>query len=111
MQKNIKFYLILFLAGVTSLIAVRFILADDNEVGKEDQPTVTKSTSANSSSSGSGSTKTETKVTTDVVTKTTVQKDSDGDGLLDGNDPHPNIPEIYIVVDDNKNGIVDQFEK
>jgi hypothetical protein len=50
-------------------------------------------------------------VTTNVSTKTIVQKDSDGDGLLDPNDPHPNIPEIYIVIDEDKNGIVDQFEK
>ncbi len=41
---------------------------------------------------------------------TTVLTDSDGDGLYDNEDPHPNIPEIYIVYDDNKNGIADHFE-
>ncbi len=43
-------------------------------------------------------------------TQTITLKDSDGDGLLDGNDPHPSIPEIYIVEDNNLNGIVDYFE-
>ena len=48
----------------------------------------------------------------DVSNNTTsvILKDSDGDGLLDRDDPHPNVPEIYIVVDENKNGIVDGFE-
>jgi hypothetical protein len=48
----------------------------------------------------------------DVSNNTTsvTLKDSDGDGLLDGDDPHPSVAEIYIVVDENKNGIVDGFE-
>lgn len=40
----------------------------------------------------------------------TVLTDSDGDGLYDNEDPHPDVPELYIVLDDNKNGIVDRFE-
>lgn len=44
-------------------------------------------------------------------TQTVILKDSDGDGILDESDPHPNVPEIYIVKDDNRNGIVDDFEK
>lgn len=36
--------------------------------------------------------------------------DSDADGLIDSEDPHPNIAEIYFVKDDNFNGIVDTFE-
>ena len=43
-------------------------------------------------------------------TKTIILKDSDGDGLLDSDDPHPEVAEIYIVLDENKNGIVDSFE-
>lgn len=43
-------------------------------------------------------------------TKTIILKDSDGDGLLDSEDPHPEIAEIYIVLDENRNGIVDSFE-
>lgn len=36
--------------------------------------------------------------------------DSDLDGLIDAEDPHPEKPEIYLVKDDNNNGIVDTFE-
>lgn len=49
---------------------------------------------------------------TDVSTstQTITLDDSDGDGLLDNEDPHPDIPEIYIVEDKNLNGIVDLIE-
>jgi hypothetical protein len=49
-------------------------------------------------------------VTKETNTKTTIIKDSDGDGLNDSTDPNPNISEIYIVEDENLNGIVDKFE-
>ncbi len=49
--------------------------------------------------------------TTSQSTETVTLKDSDGDGILDKDDPHPDTPEIYIVKDDNRNGIVDNFEK
>jgi len=50
-------------------------------------------------------------VTTTTQQKiTTVLVDSDGDGLYDNEDPHPSIPEIFIVYDDNRNGIADHFE-
>lgn len=48
--------------------------------------------------------------TTTPQTTITVQKDGDGDGLYDSEDPHPTIPEFFIVKDDNRNGIVDSFE-
>ena len=50
-------------------------------------------------------------VTVETKKETIVPPDTDGDGLLDENDPHPNIPEIYLVKDENLNGIVDNFEK
>lgn len=43
--------------------------------------------------------------------ETIILKDSDGDGILDKDDAHPQVAEIYIVKDDNRNGIVDNFEK
>lgn len=104
MQKKFKISLVIFLLLVVFSIATRLVLADDDDDEEYDDRPVTSS----SSSSSSG---TKTEVTTNVSTETIVQKDSDGDGLLDPNDPHLNIPEIYIVSDDNKNGIVDQFEK
>lgn len=49
--------------------------------------------------------------TTSKSVETVILPDSDGDGILDKDDPHPKIAEIYIVEDNNKNGIVDKFEK
>jgi hypothetical protein len=58
-----------------------------------------------------------TKKITDPPTKVIVNElrnfelsDSDLDGLIDAEDPHPEKPEIYLVKDDNNNGIVDTFE-
>ena len=48
-------------------------------------------------------------VQTEVRTITLL--DSDGDGILDKDDPHPDVAEIYIVKDENKNGIVDKYEQ
>lgn len=108
MQKKLKtgLFLAAFLFVAIFLVSLEFTLAD-NDDDDENQPVITNA--SNSSSSKSGATKTE--VTTDVSTKTTIERDGDGDGLLDPDDPHPNIPEIYVVVDDNRNGIVDKFER
>ena len=75
---------------------------DDDEEEDEDEY---RSTSTSSSSSSGN-----TSVKTNVDTQITVFKDSDGDGLLNKDDPHPDMAEIYIVKDDNRNGIVDSFE-
>lgn len=48
--------------------------------------------------------------TTTLKSTTTTLKDIDGDGLYDNEDPHPTIPELYIVHDENRNGITDHFE-
>ena len=53
----------------------------------------------------------ETDVDVSKNTRTIVLKDSDGDGILDGEDPHPDVAEIYIVEDEDKNGIVDIYEE
>lgn len=49
-----------------------------------------------------------------IITKTIIEnitkKDSDRDGLLDENDPHPNIAEMYVVNDNNNNGIDDKYD-
>jgi hypothetical protein len=103
MQKKFKISLVIFLLLVVFSIATRLVLADDDDEEDDDRPVTSSSSSSNSG--------TKTEVTTNVSTETIVQKDSDGDGLLDPNDPHLNIPEIYIVSDDNRNGIVDRFEK
>jgi hypothetical protein len=101
-----KISLIIFLAVFLLVIGMLFAKADDDE---EDDD--------NSSSS---------RETVEYITKTVVVEpaktvyekvvksvefpDTDRDGLADVEDPHPNVAEIYIVKDDNQNGIVDQFE-
>lgn len=49
-----------------------------------------------------------------IITKTIVEDvillDSDKDGIIDADDPHPAIPEYIIVNDANGNGIDDNFE-
>jgi hypothetical protein len=86
-------------AVVIFLLARASVKADDEEEYASQNQNVSQTIAA--------STDTKTVTTTKVETL----KDSDGDGLLDKDDPHPNIAEIYIVEDKNANGIVDKFEK
>ncbi len=44
-------------------------------------------------------------------TVTVIRSDSDGDGILDDEDKFPNVNDYLIVRDDNRNGIVDEYEK
>lgn len=49
-------------------------------------------------------------IVTKTIIETVYEADSDRDGLIDKNDPHPNIAEIYIVKDENLNGVDDTYE-
>lgn len=99
-RKKISILVILSVLLISMVFSV--VRADDDEDDDDDEK--------ESSSSSSG--KAQTTVNTDVKTstKTEILKDSDGDGTLDIDDPHPNMAEIYIVEDANNNGIVDKFE-
>ena len=116
MKKFLKFIFILL---IPVIFATTFYLVkadDDNETEERDEKDEEdneddndedykpKTTTKTIVTQPSVSTKVET------TTKTTIYKDSDGDGILDSDDPHPAISEIYIVEDNNKNGIVDKFE-
>lgn len=48
---------------------------------------------------------------TNTTMKTKVIIDTDQDGIRDENDPHPDIAEIYVVGDEDRNGIADWLEK
>lgn len=37
--------------------------------------------------------------------------DIDRDGIADENDPHPDVAEIYVVKDEDKDGIDDEYER
>lgn len=89
---------------------VRTAWADDDEDDDEDEDEDEEEDEYRSTSTSSSSSSGNTSVKTNVDTQITVFKDSDGDGLLNKDDPHPDMAEIYIVKDDNRNGIVDSFE-
>ncbi len=76
---------------------------DEEEAKDDSQPDSNKSTTLKQPALVPITTTTQQKITTVLV-------DSDGDGLYDNEDPHPSIPEIFIVYDDNRNGIADHFE-
>lgn len=101
MKKFFKFILIIL---IPTILATAFYFAKADDEGEGDDDYKPQTTTKTVVTQPSVSTKIET------TTKTTVYKDSDGDGILDETDPHPEIAEIYIVEDDNKNGIVDKFE-
>jgi len=88
-----KYFSFLLLIVVFFLILTVAVRADDDEEDDEEE----KSSPA----------QTYTTTSTRVITL----PDSDGDGILDKNDPHPKMAEIYIVEDANSNGIVDKFEQ
>lgn len=77
------------------------VYAEDDEREDEDDD----------DSSSKNSTKVVQTSSTSKSVETIILKDSDGDGILDKDDAHPQVAEIYIVKDDNRNGIVDSFEK
>ena len=85
---------------------------DDREEDDNDEEDARQDDSQ-STSNKSRTTKQPTLIPVTTTTQqkiTTVLVDSDGDGLYDNEDPHPSIPEILIVYDDNRNGIADHVE-
>lgn len=50
------------------------------------------------------------RIITEQQLQTVFLPDRDRDGIIDSEDLHPDIAEIYIVQDENFNGIVDTFE-
>lgn len=114
MSKKIKVLFSLF--AVTLLfLSLTFVRADDegeDESEEDDQKTEEFNSNADNETEKFGKTSSAKSPTATVKTstQTTIIKDSDGDGFVDSEDPHPNISEIYIVEDVNLNGIVDKFE-
>lgn len=92
--KNISFFLLAGFLLVLFVISVAVFAEDDDEDEYEHHEGHS-----------------DPEITIDTSTAIVTFSDSDGDGLLDENDPHPSIAEIYIVKDDNLNGIVDDFEE
>lgn len=56
---------------------------------------------------------TEKVIISDTVSQnitTIVTADNDGDGIFDKDDKYPTVNDHFIVVDDDRNGIVDSYE-
>ena len=128
MKKAAPIFWIIFLAAFNFAAHLTFFpmikktlvpvaLADDeNEDEDEDEDDKEENRESNNSSNNS-STKTKYKTIyvklPDQVVQTTQQiprYDSDGDGMYDDEDPHPEINEFLIVKDENNNVIDDQYE-
>ncbi len=83
---------------------------DEEDERNGDDEEFTQITQKAKTTTTTSPTATTTITMTPEKTTTTIIKDSDADGVFDNDDSHPNIPEHIIVLDDNKNGIVDTFE-
>lgn len=93
--------------------------SNDNDEEEEEEytvPSVTQSVSEVVSTAPTTTTSSKQTIVTPAKTvyETQIQTvqvpDSDRDGIADSQDPNPNIAEIYIVKDENLNGIVDSLE-
>lgn len=87
---------------------------EHEESERDDEKKEESAPSSTASSSKSSSTTTQSTTNTSVVTReVTVEHrtDSDGDGIFDDEDAYPTINDNIIVRDDNRNGIVDEYER
>lgn len=87
--------------------------AEHEDSEEDDDKNEASPSSSAASSSKSSSTTTQSTTNTSVVTQeVTVERrtDSDGDGIFDDEDAYPTINDNIIVRDDNRNGIVDEYE-
>lgn len=93
--------------------------AEDDEEEEDDEyeerdDDKEESTASSTASSSKASSTTQTTTSTSVVTReVTVERrtDGDGDGIFDDKDSYPTINDNSIVGDDNRNGIVDDYER
>jgi len=112
---------IIKLKKITSLLAVFFLMlgiysyihfayAEDDDERDGDYII---NTSPDNNTGKKSETQTNTVKLSDTVTETTItinRYDSDGDGIYDDEDKYPAINDYFIVKDDNRNGIDDQYE-
>lgn len=111
MQKNKKNILLILILLVSFFVVSRefgYVKAEDEDDDQEELKEYENERTDSSSASDNRELAQTTSVSKSV--ETVVLKDSDGDGILDRDDAHPNVAEIYIVEDKNRNGIVDKFE-
>ncbi|EKE18573.1 MAG: hypothetical protein ACD_9C00291G0004 [uncultured bacterium] len=118
-MKKIKFFWVLSFFLVISLASVEFfqpkyfaVAEEDEEEDEEDHEDENDEDEKDEEDDKEVVTivKEPDSIITTTRMQTVVVKDGDQDGLADELDPHPQVAEIYIVNDDNKNGIADWLE-
>lgn len=120
MKKPIYYFfsLVLFTAGF-SVLALRFesqrpgssaipaVLGDEDE-DEEDEEDEEDDDSDSKPETVTTRVKLPDQIIKRLITETIY--DSDGDGVFDPDDSTPNLNDIFIVKDDNLNGIADAYE-
>lgn len=116
-MKQKKYSLLPLLISAALLAGIYAVRADDGEIENENESTIPATVQTPAKTTQKSTSKTTKQIITipaktivKTVLKDVVLKDSDRDGLFDDQDPYPTIPEIYIVRDDNNNGVVDQYD-
>jgi hypothetical protein len=117
------FFLMSLLVLIGGTASLNFVHADDDEdrYEQDDDERATTSTTTTSVPTTSSTKEkikyvnqtivvTPERIVTENQLQTTSFPDRDRDGIIDSEDAHPDIAEIYIVQDSNLNGIVDTFE-
>jgi hypothetical protein len=121
MKKNKLVFISLMLLMITGagLSVFRFAYADDDDEYEdryEEEDDSSKAAETSTESAPKPKTYQETvvvspaRIVTQQQLQTVLLSDRDRDGIVDSEDVHPDIAEIYIVQDENLNGIVDTFE-
>lgn len=122
MKKKIFYFVLMvfFLAGASVLVIsthaqldaagnIPLVLGDDDEEEDEDDD---DDDEEEESASEEKTVTTYVKLPDQIIKKLIeiVTFDSDGDGVFDPDDATPNLHDIFLVKDDNLNGIVDAYE-
>ncbi|EKE11823.1 MAG: hypothetical protein ACD_15C00018G0004 [uncultured bacterium] len=109
-----KKFWIIFLIGAMSFYVgfSQFAVAeeDDDDRYEQEDEEYDEDDDEKSSETVTETIKLPDRYVTKTIIENIIKKDSDRDGLLDENDPHPQIAEIYIVSDQNGNGIDDKYD-
>ena len=97
-SRNILFFLIILVSSF-AIVFFRANAESDDDYKSSKPKTVTQTVVV-----------TPARTVTEDQVQTITLPDRDSDGIADSEDPYPDVAEIYIVKDDNLNGIVDTFE-
>ena len=108
-KKNVTILSLILLVFGGGLFVFNVLHAEDNEL-EDDDSRATTSTVNTSKTVTYEMVVTPARTVMEDQIQTIYLSDRDHDGIADSEDSHPDVANIYIVKDDNLNGIVDTFE-